>query len=195
MRFHRHKVFLVQALNTSRCTTHSFQSLTGFSSHLHNPFIGIVSPTTTERSGEAYGISLVYSGSFLASIERGSTGIDRVQIGLNPSQFSWTLKREATFTTPEAVAVYSNTGLGGMSRSFHRLYRNHLSRSSWTHKPRPVLINNWEATYFDFDEKKIYDIAAQASALGCQMVSWLNSPKSLWSNRSNMPLTSACLYV
>jgi alpha-galactosidase len=141
---------------------------------MHNPFLGIVTPTTTETAGQAYGISLVYTGSFSASVERGPTGFDRVQIGLNPYQLSWPLAPGESFTTPEAVAVYSDKGLGGMSRSFHRLYRNHLSRSSWTHKDRPVLINNWEGTYFDFDEEKIYSIAKKSNEVGCKLVSCPN---------------------
>lgn len=161
----------------------SFQSLTGFSSHLHNPFLGVVSPSTDERSGEAIGFSLVYSGSFSALVERSSTSQDRVLIGLNPLHLSWPLKSGKSFTTPEAVAIYSDQGLGGMSRSFHRLYRNHLSRSPWTYKDRPVLINNWEATYFDFDSEKIYRIADQASSVGVQLVglspSCLAGPVSL----------------
>lgn len=146
------------------------QSFTGFSSHLHNPFLAILSPSTTETSGEALGFSLVYSGSFVASVERGPTGLDRVQIGLNPLQLSWPIRPGESFTTPEAVAVYSSQGLGGMSRSFHRLYRDHLSKSSWTYRSRPVLINNWEGTYFDFDEKKIFELASQANQVGCKLV-------------------------
>jgi alpha-galactosidase len=150
---------------------YSFQSLAGFSSAFHNPFLGIVSPETTETNGEAYGISLVYTGSFPAMVERNSTGLDRVQIGMNPLHLSWTIAPGGSFHSPEAVAVYSAQGLGGMSRSFHRLYRDHLSRSSWTHKQRPVLINHWEATEFDYDGDIIYRVAKAGSDLGCKLVS------------------------
>lgn len=146
------------------------QSLTGFSSHLHNPFLGIVEPTTTETAGEAYGFSLVYTGSFSASVERGPTGLDRVQIGMNPLQLDWVVEPGQSFQSPEGIAVYSNEGLGEMSRLYHRLYRNHLSRNPWTHKDRPVLLNNWEGTYFDFDQDKIYTIAKQSSEIGCSLV-------------------------
>jgi alpha-galactosidase len=149
----------------------SFQSLAGFSSAFHNPFLGIVSEDTTETDGEAYGFSLVYTGSFSAMVERNSTALDRVQIGMNPLHLSWTITPGATFNTPEAVAVYSGSGLGGMSRSFHRLYRDHLSRSSWTHKDRPVVINHWEATEFEYDQETIYRVAKAGCDLGCQMVS------------------------
>lgn len=149
----------------------SFESRAGFSSAFHNPFIGIVDSATTEVAGEAYGFSLIYTGSFSASVERDSLSLDRVQIGMNPLHLSWPLSPGATFDTPEAVAVYSATGLGDMSRFFHRLYRNHLSRSSWTLKDRPVVINHWEATEFDYDGDTIYEIAKAGSELGCTMVS------------------------
>jgi alpha-galactosidase len=89
---------------------------------------------------------------------------------MNPLQLDWTIAPGQTFFSPEAVAVYSNKGLGQMSRHFHRLYRDHLSKSPWTYRDRPVLINNWEATYFEFDEEKIYKIAEQASEIGCSLV-------------------------
>lgn len=104
-------------------------------------------------------------------IERNSTGLDRVQIGMNPLHLSWTIAPGSTFNSPEAVAVYSDRGLGGMSRSFHRLYRDHLSRSSWTHKDRPVVINHWEATEFEYDDDKIFRIAKAGNDLGCKLVS------------------------
>ena len=135
----------------------------------------MVDPSTTETAGDALGFSLVYSGSFAASIEQGATGLSRVLIGLNPLQLSWPLGSGETFRTPEAVAVFSDRGLGEMSRLYHRFYRNHLSRSPWTNKDRPVLINNWEATYFDFNQDTIYHIAEKASHLGCRLVSLLHS--------------------
>lgn len=128
-------------------------------------------PDTNETHGEAYGFSLIYTGSFSAMVERNSTALDRVQIGMNPLHLSWPLAPGSTFNTPEAVAVYSDQGLGGMSRSFHRLYRDHLTRSAWSHKNRPVLINHWEATEFEYDDDKIYQIAKAGTDLGCKLVS------------------------
>jgi alpha-galactosidase len=104
-------------------------------------------------------------------VERNSTGLDRVQIGMNPLHLSWPIASGGTFNSPEAVAVYSAQGLGGMSRSFHRLYRDRLSRSSWTHKDRPVLINHWEATEFDYDGDIIHRVAKAGNDLGCKLVS------------------------
>lgn len=104
-------------------------------------------------------------------VERNSTGLDRVQIGMNPLHLSWSIGAGDSFDTPEAVAVYSAKGLGGMSRSFHRLYRDNLSRSSWTHKDRPVVINHWEATEFEYDDEKIFRIFQKGCEVGCKLVS------------------------
>lgn len=147
----------------------AIHSSTGYSSHLHNPFIGLVGPDTNERSGEAYGFSLIYSGSFAGQVERSSHGSTRVMLGLNPLHLSWSLAPGQSFTTPEVLAVYSPDGLGGMSRAFHRLYRTHLSRSKFTLKTRPALLNNWEATYFDFDANMLYDIAKESAGLGVKL--------------------------
>ena len=144
-------------------------SLTGYSSHVHNPFLGLVTPTTTEKSGDGYGFNMIYTGSYSGHIEKSSQGSTRVMIGLNPLHFSWPLELGTSFTTPEVVAVYSSTGLGGMSRTFHRLYRNHLMQSQFTLETRPTLLNNWEATYFDFDADTLYQIAKEASELGVKL--------------------------
>lgn len=115
----------------------TFRSTFGYASHIHNPFFALVSPETTETQGEAWGFNLVYSGSFEASTERFSNGLVRVLLGLNSLHASIPVKAGDTFTSPEAVAIYSSQGVGGMSRSFHDLYRNHLSRSNYTLQTRP----------------------------------------------------------
>lgn len=143
----------------------SIHSSTGYSSHLHNPFLGLVESSTTETAGDAWGFSLVYTGSFQGQVEKTFTGSTRMNLGLNPLHLSWSLQPGESFITPEVVAVYSKTGIGGMSRAFHNLFRHHLSRSDFTLKPRPVLLNNWEGTYFDFDANTLYEIAKEASAL------------------------------
>ncbi|PRO67321.1 alpha-galactosidase [Alkalicoccus urumqiensis] len=139
------------------------ESRRGSSSHQQNPFFALVRPDATETSGEVFAWNLVYSGSFLASAEVDQFDGTRVNVGIQPFGFSWELSPGETFTTPEAVLVYSSEGLGQMSRTFHHLYGEHLVRGSWKHRTRPVLINNWEATYFDFDEKKILEIASRAA--------------------------------
>ena len=142
----------------------------GCSSHMQNPFIALCSHDATEEYGDAYGFNLVYTGNFIATAEMDSDCGARVLMGINPEGFTWHLEPNESFTTPEAVMVYSNEGLGGMSRTFHKLYRNNLCRGYWKNRKRPILINNWEATYFNFDDEKLYDIAKTASELGIEML-------------------------
>jgi len=141
----------------------------GASSHNHNPFVALRRAHTTEDDGEAYGFSLVYSGNFLAEAEVDPFDTTRVRIGISPNTFTWTLGPGASFATPEAVLVYSDTGLGAMSDALHGLYRERLARGAWRDRPRPVLINNWEATYFAFDEAKLLEIATEARDLGVEL--------------------------
>ena len=146
-----------------------FQSTTGYSSHLHNPFLSLVEPTTTESQGDAYGFSLVYTGSFAVDVEKASQGLTRATLGLNPYQFSWPLKPGETFTSPECVAVFSDAGVGGMSRQFHRLYRRHLMKSKFAEQTRPALLNSWEGLAFDIDEASVYKLAQEAADLGVKL--------------------------
>ncbi|BCS27802.1 alpha-galactosidase [Aspergillus puulaauensis] len=146
-----------------------FGSNTGYSSHLHNPFLAIVEPSTTESQGEAWGFNLIYTGSFSAEVEKGSQGLTRALLGFNPDRLSWTLGPDETLTTPECVAVYSKNGIGGMSRKFHRLYRNHLIKSKFATSDRPVLLNSWEGVYFDYNQSTIETLAEQSAALGIHL--------------------------
>ena len=148
----------------------SVSTLRGESSHQEQPFLALLTPGTDQNKGEVYGFHLVYSGNFLMQAEIHQFGSVRVVAGINPEDFSWKLEAGETFQTPEAILVYSGEGLGGMTRNFHALYRNHLIRSPYLHKKRPILINNWEATYFDFDEQKLLDIAKESAALGIEML-------------------------
>lgn len=145
-------------------------SLRGESSHQHNPFIAICSQNAGEDYGEVYGFSLVYSGNFYACSEVSQHDKTRVAIGINPTDFNWLLEKDETFQTPEVVIVYSQNGFGEMSRTYHDIYRNHLIRGVYKDRERPVLINNWEATYFDFNTQKLISIAKQASELGIEML-------------------------
>jgi len=146
----------------------SIASLRGASGHEHNPFVVLARPTATEESGEAYGFSLVYSGNFVAEVEVDAFDSARVRVGVNPETFSWTLDPGAEFSAPEAVLAYSGEGLGGLSDTYHRLYRQRLARGTWRDRERPVLINNWEATYFDFSEERLLEIAASAREMGIE---------------------------
>ncbi|MNO19898.1 Alpha-galactosidase [compost metagenome] len=149
--------------------TTALQSRRGMSSHQHNPFAALAKPGTDEHQGEVYGLSLVYSGGFAAEAEVDAFGMTRLSIGLNPFDFSWHLAAGESFQTPEAVMVYSDEGLGGMSRIYHRLYRTRLVRGMYRDKERPILVNNWEATYFDFNADKLVEIAAEGSKLGIEL--------------------------
>ncbi|KAJ5918108.1 hypothetical protein N7454_010483 [Penicillium verhagenii] len=149
--------------------TQGFGSSTGYASHLHNPFLTLLDPATTESSGEAWGFSLVYSGSFSVDVEKGSQGFTRAMLGFNPGQLSWSLAQGETLTSPECVAVYSSNGVGGMSRSLHRLYRNHLIKSKFATDDRPPLLNSWEGLGFDYNATSIYQLAQESAELGVRM--------------------------
>lgn len=144
-------------------------SMRGCSSANYNPFLALKRQETTENSGEVIGFSLVYSGNFLAQAEADTYHVTRVTMGIHPEGFSWPLGKGDFFETPEAVMVYSEDGLNGMSRTFHKLYQSRLARGKWRDLERPILINNWEATYFDFHEAKILEIAKCAKQLGIEL--------------------------
>ncbi len=145
-------------------------SVKGESSHQNNPFMALVSHNADEDTGEAYGFNFVYSGNFFAQAEVTQHKFTRAVMGINHFDFNWLLEPGEAFTAPEVVMVYSCEGIGGMSRTFHDLYRQHLIRGEYKDKRRPILINNWEATYFNFDTEKLIDIAKQASKLGIEMI-------------------------
>ena len=144
-------------------------SIRGNSSHEHNPFIVLRRPSTTETSGEVMGFSLIYSGNHRMQAEVDTHNTTRVTTGINPQNFDWKLDCGERFQTPEAVVVFSNQGLNGMSQTFHKLYQKRLVRGYWRDRPRPVLNNNWEATYFDFTEDRLVEIAAKAKECGVEL--------------------------
>ena len=129
----------------------------------------MVPPSTTESQGEAYGFSLVYTGSYKVEIEKGSQGLTRVMLGLNSKQLSWPLAPGETFTSPEVVSVYSQNGIGGMSRSLHSLYRKHLMKSKYATSDRPTLLNSWEGVGFDYNQSTISRLAQEAANLGAKL--------------------------
>ncbi len=144
-------------------------SIRGNSSHEQNPFIVLKRPTADETQGEVIGFSLVYSGNFLAQAQVDTQDTTRVLLGIHPFGFRWKLEPGESFQTPEAVMVYSHRGLGHMSRTFHRLYRTRLARGYWRDRERPILNNNWEATYFDFTEDRLVKIAEKAKECGVEL--------------------------
>ncbi len=147
----------------------SVESTRGASSHEHNPFVILKRPSTDENKGEAIGFSLVYSGNFLAQAEVDTHDVTRVLIGINPFCFDWKLASGGSFQTPEAVMVYTADGLNDLSQTYHKLYQKRLARGYWRDRPRPILINNWEATYFDFNEDKLVKIAQKAKECGVEL--------------------------
>ena len=152
-----------------RSGSQSIESRRGSSSHAQNPFMALVRKDTTEQHGEVYGFSLIYSGNFLANVEVDMYENARAQIGINPFDFTWFLKSKEEFIAPEAVLVYSNEGLTGMSHIYNCLYGKRLCKGKYRDEVRPILINNWEATYFDFNETKIKEIAREATNLGMEL--------------------------
>lgn len=145
------------------------ESRRGMSGHQLNPFIALADPKADEDHGDVYGLSFVYSSNFVAEAEVDPMQRVRVQIGINPFDFAWQLEPGETFQTPEAVMVYSSEGLGGMSRTYHKLYRTRLCRGMYRDKERPILVNNWEATYFNFTADKIESIAKTGAELGIEL--------------------------
>ena len=147
----------------------SVESVRGTSSHHHNPFVMLCEHRTDEDHGLCYGAALVYSGNFLAAAERTQLEHNRLILGLNPDRFCWTLAPGAAFTAPEAALVCSPSGFGQMSRQFHRAIRENLIHDPCQGRRRPILINNWEATEFRFDEEKLVSIARSAAPLGIDL--------------------------
>ncbi|MHB0882521.1 alpha-galactosidase [Paenibacillus sp. SEL1] len=144
-------------------------SCRGASSPQQAPFMALVREGTDEEQGEVYAFNLVYSGNFTAQAQVDSYRNTRVTMGINPFDFTWLLEPEESFQTPEVVMVYTENGLGGMSRIYHELYRNRLCRGPYRDKERPILINNWEATYFNFDADKIEQLAKEAQSVGVEL--------------------------
>ncbi len=145
-------------------------SARGASSHQQSPFVALVRPETTEFTGEVYAASFIYSGSFAIKVEAEQFGTTRLVVGLNPETFSWKLEPGEDFQTPEVALNFSAEGLNGLSQGFHNFFQKHLIRSKFKNDVRPILINNWEATYFDFDENKLLALADCAKDLGLELL-------------------------
>ena len=148
----------------------SVGSVRGTSSHQHNPFVIVCDRSATEDSGRCWGLSFLYSGNFIAAASCDQSDACRVVMGIHPQGFSWRLEDGESFQAPEVALCYSGRGFGALSQSYHKLYRRCLCRGEWALKRRPVLINNWEATYFNFNEEKLFQIAKAASELGVEML-------------------------
>ena len=147
----------------------TIRSMRGATGHQHNPFVALAVPGATEQSGAVYGISLVYSGNFQITADQDAYDHTRVTAGLNPQTFRWKLAPGEHFQTPEAVLAYSNRGYAHISHVYHELYKKRLCRGRYRDMCRPILVNNWEATYFNFTKEKLLEIAGTAADLGVEL--------------------------
>ncbi|SEL93979.1 alpha-galactosidase [Butyrivibrio sp. ob235] len=149
---------------------HVVSSKRGASSHHNNPFVILCDRDTTENSGECYGFMLVYSGNHAEEIEVDQAGSIRLVCGIGSNNFDWRLGSGESFDTPEVIMAYTGNGLNDLSFLYHRIIRENVCPREFRQVKRPVLINNWEGTYFNFDEKSIIEIADAAADAGCEML-------------------------
>ena len=147
----------------------SIGSLRVASSHQQNPFFALARPHTDNHQGAAFGFNFIYSGNFIDSVEVDQFDTTRVLVGINPDDFGWKLANGESFQTPEAVMTYTSDGLNQMSQQLGAFYQDHLINQHFAHQDRPILINNWEATFMDFNEAKLMKIVDQADKLGIEM--------------------------
>lgn len=148
---------------------HTNSSYTGTSSNRANPFVMMSKEDTTEDHGDCYGFNLIYSGNHYEVMEASSTGKTRFVNGINPQSFCFIMEDGDVFETPEAVMSYSHQGFNGMSGHMHKFVREHIVRGEWKKKPRPVLLNSWEANYFDINEKKLLNLAKAGKEVGIEL--------------------------
>ncbi|MCH5165025.1 MAG: alpha-galactosidase [Clostridiales bacterium] len=149
---------------------HTLSSSRGVTSHQHNPFLAVLDKDATEHSGDVYGFNLIYSGNFAARMERDEKSRVRVNFGAQIAEGGISLEVGESFVSPELVSVYTDEGVGGMSRIFHKLYRTRLIDPRFADKPRPIVVNSWESVYFDFDEQKLKRFIDGANGLGIDTV-------------------------
>lgn len=147
-----------------------FRSARGSTGHQYNPGVVFAEKNANELHGDVYGMLLLYSGSYAVEVEVDEYESTRAMLGINRENFTWNLNPGEEFNSPEALLLFSTNGFGGLSAQSHAFLMNHVIRSPWKHVKRPILVNNWEATYFDFNDDKIYDIAKAASKLGIEML-------------------------
>ncbi|MBR5005211.1 MAG: alpha-galactosidase, partial [Erysipelotrichaceae bacterium] len=150
----------VKVINSSYC---------GVSSNRSNPFVTLSRKETTETLGECYGLNLVYSGNHYEAAEVNAFGKTRVVTGINPASFQFHLEPDESFEAPEAIMTYSDNGFNGMSTNLHAFVRNCIVRGQWKHKVRPVLLNSWEAAYFDINERKLLNLAKAGKDVGIEL--------------------------
>lgn len=155
--------------NHLRPGSQSIESVRAHSSHQENPFFILARPHTDNNQGAAYGFNFIYSGNFKDEIEVDQFDTARIMVGINPTEFGWNLKANTSFQTPEAVLTYTTEGLNALSQQLGRFYDHHLLNQHFVKQERPILINNWEATFMDFTEDKLMPIVKRAKELGIEM--------------------------
>ncbi len=144
-------------------------SVRGSSSHQYNPFAIVCEKGSNETMGSCYGFSFVYSGEFLIEAEKDQLDRTRLICGIHPDNFSWKLQNGDMLWLPEVIMTHSSSGTGKLSRNLHKVIREHICRGKWKNSRCPILINNWEATYFKFNGEKLTEIAKQAKQLGIEL--------------------------
>ncbi|MGD1822140.1 MAG: alpha-galactosidase [Pleomorphochaeta sp.] len=150
--------------------TVKIESLRGASSANHNPSLILKDKNCDDENvNEAYGFSLIYSGNFEANVQLDNYKNTRVQMGINSSTFNWILDKDEIFNTPEVLICYSDKGINSLSNTFHKTITKHVMKSKYHDKVRPILLNNWEGTYFDFDEEKLINLATKAKEVGVEL--------------------------
>ena len=159
---HEHRRFL-------ECGILVNESTVGASSNKHNPAFALLEKGTDETRGKAYGFNLIYSGNHYSAVERSTFDTARVVTGINPHCFLWKLSKEESFVTPQAVMTYSHNGLNGMMSNMHAFVNDHVVRGEHKDADRPIVLNNWEATFFNFNRSKILALARSAKKLGIEM--------------------------
>ena len=169
-------------------------STTGASCSRHNPGFLLASADARENVGDVYGFNLLYSGNHYGAAERNAQDLVRVSIGINPYCFEWTLKQGERFETPEAVMNWSGSGFNGLSQHFHDFVNHHIVRGDWKGKERPIVLNSWEACYFDFNRSKLLRLARGAKKLGAELFVHLipglerRQRKQAFAMEENLPL-------
>ncbi|MCP1111443.1 alpha-galactosidase [Ohessyouella blattaphilus] len=147
-----------------------FSCARGGSGHQMNPFVIVCDVDANEYHGNCYGFSLVYSGNHSTIIEQDQYNVTRIQMGIHPATFAWEVEPQHTFQTPECILAFSQHGLTALSQSYHDFFRDNFLPGYWANRDRPILLNSWEACYYDYNEEKLLDIAANAKALGIEML-------------------------
>lgn len=147
----------------------TLSSMRGTSSPQQTPFIAVCDPNTNEEYGNVYAFSFIYSGNFMANVEVGQYGTLRIQMGLHPESFSWELAPKECFSAPEVVLTYSYTGFTGMSHALYTFSQQHIVKPQFRNQLRPILLNSWEAAYFDFTQAQLLNLARKAKDVGIEL--------------------------